>query len=92
MPKDDGTKLSVENGVISVPADATLTINGADQAFVFGGLIKRNADVVVYDKPMDEPIPTTGDTSKPLLWATLIFIASAGLAINTGLRRKLREE
>lgn len=92
LPKDDGTKLSVENGVISVPADATLTINGADQAFVFGGLIKRNADVVVYDKPMDEPIPTTGDTSKPLLWATLIFIASAGLAINTGLRRKLREE
>lgn len=60
LPKDDGTKLSVENGVISVPADATLTINGADQAFVFGGLIKRNADVVVYDKPMDEPIPTTG--------------------------------
>ena len=92
LPKDDGTKLSVENGVISVPADATLTINGADQAFVFGGLIKRNADVVVYDKPMDEPIPTTGDTSKPLLWATLIFIASAGLAINMGLRRKLREE
>lgn len=92
LPKDDGTKLSVENGVISVPADATLTINGADQAFVFGGLIKRNADVVVYDKPMDEPIPTTGDTSKPLLWATLIFIASAGLAINTVLRRKLREE
>ena len=92
LPKDDGTKLSVENGVISVPADATLTINGADQAFVFGGLIKRNADVVVYDKPMDDPLPTTGDTSKPLLWATLIFIASAGLAINTGLRRKLREE
>lgn len=92
LPKDDGTKLSVENGVISVPADATLTINGADQAFVFGGLIKRNADVVVYDKPMDEPLPPTGDTSKPLLWATLIFIASAGLAINTVLRRKLREE
>lgn len=92
LPKDDGTKLSVENGTISVPADATLTINGADQPFVFGGLIKRNADVVVYDKPMDEPIPPTGDTSKPLLWATLIFITSAGLAINTGLRRKLREE